>query len=175
MAKPTFSKLKLQLTTQAAPVQIGEQTIAVRTYLPIQEKLKLIGNVVNQAHEPNSNYNNPVKTDVYMALEMVFAYTDLVFTDKQKEDIPKLYDLLKANGILDVIFNAIPEAERYDIERGVYRTIESVYAYQNSAMGILENIKMNQDMLQFDIEQLKEELANSENLGTVKEVLSKLG
>lgn len=175
MAKPTFSKLKLQLTTQAAPVQIGEQTIAVRTYLPIQEKLKLIGNVINQAHEPNSNYNNPIKTDVYMALEMVFAYTDLVFTDKQKEDLPKLYDLLESNGIIDIIFNAIPESERYDIERGIYKSIEAIYAYQNSAMGILDAIRQEHDALDFNIEDLQKKLANTENLDTVKEVLSKLG
>ena len=173
--KPTFSKLKLQLTKEAVPVQIGDQTIAVRTYLPIQEKLDLIARVIVQAHEPDSNYNNPVKTDALMALEMVFAYSDLVFTDKQKEDMPKLYDLMKCNGIIDVILNAIPEAERVDVERGVYRTIDSIYAYQNSVMGILENIKQDQDMLDFDINKLKEDLAASENLDVVKEVLSKLG
>ena len=77
--------------------------------------------------------------------------------------------------IIDVIFEAIPETEKLDVERGVYRTIESVYAYQNSALGILENIKQEQDMINFDITELQGKLANTENLDIVKDVLSKLG
>ncbi len=173
-SKPTFSKLKLQLNKDAAPVQIGEQTIAVKQYLPIEEKLELITKVLVQAHEPESNYNNPVKTDALTALEMIFAYTDLVFTEKQKEDLPKLYDLLKSNGIVDVILNAIPEPERIDIERGVYRTIDSVYAYQNSVLGILDNVKQQQLNTEDSIENVQEFL-QSEELKPLKEIISKLG
>ena len=174
MAKPTFSKLKLQLVKDTVPIQVGDQTLAVKQYLPIEEKLELITRVLLQAHEPDSNYNNPVKTDAVMALEIIFAYTDLVFTEKQKEDLPKLYDLFKSNGIVDVVFNAIPEAERYDVERGVYRTIESVYAYQNSVLGILENVKQEHDETDMSLDKFQEFL-NSEELGPLKEIINKLG
>ena len=174
MAKPTFSKLKLQLVKEAVPVQIGDQTISVRTYLPIEEKLELITKVIIQAHEPDSNYNNPVKTDAVMALEMIFAYTDLVFTEKQKEDLPKLYDLLKSNGIIEVITEAIPELERLDVERGVYRTIDSVYAYQNSVMGILENVKQEHEETDMSFDKFQDFL-KSEDLGVLKEIIGKLG
>lgn len=174
-SKPTFSKLKLQLDKNTVPVQIGEQTIAVRQYLPIQEKLELISRVIVQAHEPESNYNNPIKTDALIALEVIFAYTDLVFTDKQKEDLPKLYDLLHCNGIDSVIIDAIGTNEYDEVKYGVYRSIDAIYAYQNSVLGILDNVKNNQEALDFDIVELQQKLANSENLDTVKEVLSKLG
>ena len=172
--KPTFSKLKLQLNKETTPVQIGEQTIAVKQYLPIEEKLELITKVLLQAHEPESNYNNPVKTDAVMALEIIFAYTDLVFTEKQKEDLPKLYDLLKSNGIIDVIFNAIPELERFDVERGVYRTIDSVYAYQNSVLGILDNVKQSQVDTEGSLKDIQEFL-QSDEIKPLKEIVSKLG
>ena len=175
MAKPTFSKLKLQLNKETTPVQIGEQTIQVRKYLPIQEKLELISKVIMQAHEPNSNYNNPVKTDVYIKLEIVFAYTDLIFTEKQLEDTPKLYDLLYCNGVIDKVIEAIGQNEYDEIRSGVYRSIDSVYAYQNSALGILDNLRQEHDTLDFNIEELQQKLANTENLDVVKEVLSKLG
>ena len=174
MAKPTFSKLKLQLNKEAVPVQIGDQTLAVKQYLPIEEKLELITKVLLQAHEPESNYNNPVKTDAVMALEIIFAYTDLVFTEKQKEDLPKLYDLLKSNGIIDVIFNAIPELERLDVERGVYRTIDSVYAYQNSVLGILDNVKQSQVDTEGSLKDIQEFL-QSDEIKPLKEIVSKLG
>ena len=116
MAKPTFSKLKLQLNKNTVPVQIGEQTIAVKQYLPIEEKLELISKVIMQAHEPESNYNNPIKTDALIALELIFAYTDLVFTDKQKEDLPKLYDLLHCNNIDTMVIDAIGENEYNEVK-----------------------------------------------------------
>ena len=175
MAKPTFSKLKLQLNKNTVPVQVGEQTIAVKQYLPIEEKLELISKVIMQAHEPESNYNNPVKTDALIALELIFAYTDLVFTDKQKEDLPKLYDLLHCNNIDTMVIEAIGKYEYDEIRTGVYRSIDAIYAYQNSVLGFLDNIKQEQDMLDFDIEELQKKLATSENLDVVKDVLSKLG
>ena len=175
MAKPTFSKLKLQLNKNTVPVQVGEQTIAVKQYLPIEEKLELISKVIMQAHEPESNYNNPVKTDALIALELIFAYTDLVFTDKQKEDLPKLYDLIHCNNIDTMVIEAIGKYEYDEIRTGVYRSIDAIYAYQNSVLGFLDNIKQEQDMLDFDIEELQKKLATSENLDVVKDVLSKLG
>ena len=38
MAKVPFTKLKCKINTDEVPVQIGEETIAIKQYLPIQEK-----------------------------------------------------------------------------------------------------------------------------------------
>ena len=45
----------------------------------------------------------------------------------------------------------------------------------NEVMGILDAIRQEHDALDFNIEDLQKKLANTENLDTVKEVLSKLG
>lgn len=173
-SKPTFSKLKLQLDKNTVPVQIGEQTIAVRQYLPIQEKLELISRVIVQAHEPESNYNNPIKTDALIVLEVIFAYTDLVFTDKQKEDLPKLYDLLHCNGIDSIILNAISANEYDEIKYGVYRSIDAIYAYQNSVLGILDNVKQSQINTDDSLKDIQEFL-KSDEIKPLKEIVSKLG
>lgn len=173
-SKPTFSKLKLQLNKNAVPVQIGEQTIAVRQYLPIEEKLELISKVIMQAHEPDSNYNNPVKTDALIALELIFAYTDLVFTDKQKEDLPKLYDLLHCNNIDTMVIDAIGENEYNEVKAGVYRSIDAIYAYQNSVLGILDNVKQSQVDTEGSLKDIQEFL-QSDEIKPLKEIVSKLG
>jgi hypothetical protein len=47
MAKVPFTKLKLKTDDSVKHIQISDEiTIEVRQYLPIQEKLKLIGDVV---------------------------------------------------------------------------------------------------------------------------------
>jgi hypothetical protein len=111
MAKVPFTKLKCRVNDNEIPVQMGEETIAVKQYLPIQEKLGLIGRVVMFAHEQDYNYSNPVKIGVYRDLEIVFTYTNISFTDKQKEDLPKLYDTLLSSGLLDIVLAAIPDEE----------------------------------------------------------------
>ena len=175
MAKVPFTKLKCKINTNEIPVQIGEETIAVKQYLPIQEKLELIGNVVMAAHEQDENYSNPVKAGVYRDLEVIFAYTNISFTDKQKEDLPKLYDMLYSSGIIDEVLKNIPEDEYMKIVFGVRDSIEAIYKYQNSALGILDTIKADYSNLEYDANVIKESLGNPENLSLLKDVLTKLG
>ena len=171
MAKVPFTKLKCKINTNEIPVQIGEETIAVKQYLPIQEKLELISKVIMQAHEQDENYSNPVKAGVYRDLEVIFAYTNITFTDKQKEDLPKLYDMLYSSGIIDEVLKNIPENEYTEIVLGVKDSIEAIYKYQNSVLGILDNIKSNYNQTEFDVEALQKALADLGNSPIVKEIL----
>ena len=119
MAKVAFSKLKCKINDTEVPVQIGEETIMVKQYLPIQEKLRLMGRVVELSHEQDHNFSNPVKSAVIRDLEIIFTYTNLSFTDKQKEDFPKLYDQLFSSEVLQKIIQAIPEEEYLSIVNGL--------------------------------------------------------
>ena len=170
MAKVPFTKLKCKINIDEAPVQIGEETIAVKQYLPIQEKLGLIGRIVEFAHEQDNNYSNPVKADVYRDLEVIFTYTNISFTDKQKEDLPKLYDMLYSSGIIDTVIKNIPENEYMEIVFGVEDSIEAIYKYQNSALGILNSIKESYSETEFKVEDMQKavkELADSPVLKNV--------
>ena len=174
MAKVPFTKLKCKLNIEEIPVQIGEETIAVKQYLPIQEKLALIGRVVELAHMQDENYSNPVKAAVFKDLEIFEAYTNISFTDKQKEDPSKLYDILYSSNVLSTVLEAIPQEEYLSITNGVKDTIEAVYKYQNSVLGILDTIKTDYSNLDLDITKLSSKLTGDENLDMVKNILTKL-
>lgn len=174
MAKVPFTKLKCKINENTVPVQIGEETIAIKQYLPIQEKLGLISKVIMAAHEQDQNYSNPVKCDVYTELEMVFAYTNITFTDKQKEDLPKLYDILKSSGIVDEMMKNLPETEINAIFSGVWRSVESIYKYQNSVLGLLDTIKTDYNNMKLDIDSLNQAITDPETLEFVKSILTNL-
>ena len=164
MAKVPFTKLKCKINTDEVPAQIGEETIAIKQYLPIQEKLGLIGRVIELAHMQDENYSNPVKAAAFRDLEVIFAYTNITFTDKQKEDPAKLYDLLYSTGIVDTVIDNIPEDEYVSIVIGVNESIEAVYKYQNSALGILNGIKESYSDTEINVEDMQKavkELADS--------------
>jgi hypothetical protein len=78
---------------------------------------------------------------VITLLEIIFTYTNISFTEKQKEDMAKLYDMFQNSGLLELIFSNIPENEMVVLEEGIDATIESIYKYQNSILGIIDTIK----------------------------------
>jgi len=174
MAKIGFTKLGLKKLDEIKTIEIGENTIEVKQYLPVNEKLSLIERVVNLSQDEN-NFPNPIKIDVIGSIEMIAAYTNITFTEKQKEDIGKLYDLLEENGIIDKIIAAIPEIEYEFLINGIDKTIDAVYDYRNSALGILEAIKTDYSNLDLEATEIQKKLSDPEALSTVKEVLDKLG
>lgn len=174
MAKIPFTKLKCKINMDEIPVQIGEETIAVKQYLPIQDKLALIGRIVEYAHEEDANYSNPVKAAIIRDLEVVFSYTNINFTEKQKEDLAKLYDQLYCSKVIDTILQAIPETEYEKICVGVEQSIDSIYKYQNSVLGILDTIKADYSNMKLDIDSLNQAITDPETLEFVKGMLSNI-
>lgn len=174
MAKIGFTKLSLKRKNEVKTITINNNQIEIKQYLPVNDKLDLIARVINGAHDQN-NFPNPIKIEVIGTLEMIMAYTNISFTEKQKEDIPKLYDLLEENGVIKDIISQIPEDEYNFIIDGINKTVDAVYTYNNSILGILESVSQDYSNLDFDIQKLQNDIANPENLKLVKEVLTKLG
>lgn len=174
MAKIGFTKLGLKPNNEVQYIEFNEQIIEVKQYLPVEEKLELITNVLELSHDQN-NFSNPIKVQVYTALEMIDKYTNISFTEKQKENPAKLYDLLNGNGLLEKIIEVIPQTEYDEVIAGVYNTIDAVYSYQNSVMGILENVSQDYNNIKFDIDEIQKQLANTENMELLKDIVTKLG
>lgn len=174
MAKIGFTKLSLKRKNEIKILNINNVQIEIKQYLPINEKLDLISRVINGAHDQN-NFPNPIKIEVIGTLEIIMAYTNISFTEKQKEDIPKLYDLLEENGLIDEIISYIPKEEYDFIIKGIDETVDAVYTYNNSVLGILDSISQDYSNLEFDAEKIQKTISNPENLELLKDVLTKLG
>ena len=174
MAKVSFTKLKLTKKNEVQTLKYNDEIIEVKQYLPIQDKLALISRVINQASD-EYNFANPVKLDLFLSLEIMYQYTNINFTEKQKEDPTKLYDLLEENGLIDAVISLIPHAEYSTLYDGVLEISKNIYAYQTSVLGILDTINRDYDNLKLDSEDIVEELTNPEQLSLVKKVIDKLG
>ena len=175
MAKVAFTKLGLKKKDEVKTVNINNNVIEVKQYLPINDKLALISRVINLSHDSSNNFANPVQVEVIGTIEIIAAYTNLSFTEKQKEDYAKLYDLLEENGITKDLIGAIPEDEYAFLIDGINDSVEAVYKYQNSILGILEVISQDYSNLDFDATKIQQQLADPDNLSLLKDVLTKLG
>lgn len=174
MAKVSFSKLNLKVNQDIKTIIFNNQNIEVKQYLPINEKLELISNVINASHDDN-NFANPVKVSVFTTLEIMYAYTNINFTDKQKEDPTKLYDMLVSSGLIAAVVNTIPEAEYHEVLCGVSDSIDAIYTYRNSVMGILEQVSQDYSNLDLDATEIQKKLADPNSLGLLKDILTNLG
>lgn len=174
MAKIAFSKLGLKKQEQIKTVSINDQTVEVKQYLPINDKLQLITRVLQQAADEN-NFSNPIKLELFTSLEIVFAYSNLSFTEKQKADLVKLYDLLEENDIFNQIIAVIPTNEYQSILDGVQKCSDAIYTYRNSLLGILDVVASDYTDLDFDATKIQNVLADPQNLSLLKDVVSKLG
>ena len=174
MAKVSLTKLGLKVNQDVKNIEFNEQNIEVKQYLPINEKLELISSVINSAADEN-NFSNPVKENVFLTLEILYHYTNINFTDKQKEDPVKLYDLVVSSGLVNKVTDLIPEEELDEVINGVAQSVKAVYTYRNSALGILESISQDYSALNLDATEIQQKLADPDNMALLKQVLTKLG
>ena len=174
MAKVSFTKLGLKKNEDVGILHINEQDIEVKQYFPINEKLELISSVINSAADEN-NFSNPIKENVFLMLEILYHYTNINFTDKQKEDPVKLYDLVVSSGLVNKVTDLIPEEELDEVINGVAQSVKAIYAYQNSIMGILDAISTDYSNLNLDASEIQKKLADPDNMALLKQVLTKLG
>ena len=105
--KVSYANMKLKLNTDVNTFDFGGQKIEVLKYLPAQDKYDLLMITLQESLE-NGVYNE-FKLNLYFELNLVYMYTNISFTEKQREDELKLYDNLKSNGFFDLFYQAIDE------------------------------------------------------------------
>ena len=177
MAKISYTKLGInkEELNKVQTVEYNGQTIEVKQYLPVIEKSELITRVLNNSVDENNGYYNLLKMDMYLALEIVYAYSNISFTEKQKEDPMKLYDMLNASRVLNLIIGLVPDGEFYYLNKTTHEMANNIVAYRNSVMGIMEAISADYSNLDLDATDIQKKLNDPDNMALLKDVLTKLG
>ena len=174
MAKLPLTKLNLTKNNKIKIIDFNSQKIEVKQYLPVEDKINLINEILNCSVDEH-NFYNPCKIHVYQIVNIIFAYTNISATEKQKEDTCKLYDLFISNGLYNQVSSVIPKEEIEFILNGSDEAIKAIYSYKNSAMGILENISSDYNKFEFDVQDLYGQLKDKENLEFINDILTKMG
>ena len=176
MAKVSFSKLGLTKNTNIKNIEYNGQNIEVKQYLPINDKAIVASNVLNYTiGNGTTRFINPLQVEVYTLLQIIEKYTNITFTDKQREDPAKLYDLIVASKLWELVFEKIDKDDYAAMISYINKSVEAFYNYYNSIYGILDNINKQYETMNLDATEIQKKLDNPENLTLLKEVLEKLG
>ena len=137
MSQITFSSLKLKTPIDTTTFEFMGETIEVYKFVPVESKLDLLA-ITMQKSEENGIYN-PLLLDIFFHLNLVYIYTNITFTDEQREDELKLFDLLESNNFFD---SFLPEnKEDYEELRNYLNELTSDnLTYNNSAASVAKGI-----------------------------------
>lgn len=175
MAQINYTKLALKpILDKVKVIEWNEEAhIEVKQYLPLSKKLEVLTTIIQNSGDGNGFYNS-ARIDFNITLELIFAYTNIKFTDKQKEDLEKLYDAFYSTGLAEDILDGIPDEEKAWFNRHVYKSIDKIYEYRNSVYGILDALKTDYSDLGLDVDKLREQLSKDDNIEFLKEVMDKM-
>lgn len=138
MSKVSFTNLKLKVDNSTTTIKINDTEIEVLKYLSWEDKYTLINMTLQKSQE--EMIFNPMKVELYFNLYLIYLYTNINFTEKQKEDEAKLYDILLSNGVLDKVCEAIPEDEYNQLFEMLEESLEAYSDYNSSIYSIINNL-----------------------------------
>jgi hypothetical protein len=176
MAKVSFSKLGLSKNTEIKNFEYNGQNIEVKQYLPINDKATIVATILNYTLNNGENrFPNPLQVEVFTILQIIEKYTNITFTEKQKEDPAKLYDLITSSGLWELIESSLDTKDYGLLLKYIKESIESYYNYHNSIFGILDSINSDYNNMNLDATEIQKKLSDPENMALLRDVLTKLG
>ena len=174
MAKISLSKLTPVKKVEPKTIVIAEQEIVVEQYLPVQEKMAMLENVLNHTVD-ETGFFNPTRLEVFFNVYLIKTYTNISITDKMIEEAHKTYDLLEMNNILQQVINVIPEEEYNTLFETVETTSQYVSAHITSFAGTMKTVLADYSSTKMDVDAITRALHDPSQIGLVKDVLDKLG
>ena len=136
--KISYANMKLKTNTDVNTFKFGQQEVEVLKYLPAQDKYDLLMLTLQKADE--GDFYNDFKLNIYFDLHLVYMYTNISFTEKQKENEFKLYDTLKSNDFFTQFFKVLDENEYNELYSELTTLKEESSLYRNSFGGIVSKL-----------------------------------
>lgn len=108
-----FSELELKINDKVRTLKFKNKDIKVKQYLPIQDKLNLVQIALQQSLDEGV-YNDGLLT-AYFHTYVVMFYTDLEFTEEEKQDVLTLFNLMDSENLIGSVIELIPQSEFGDL------------------------------------------------------------
>lgn len=137
-----YSNFNIHLNKDVKIIEYDNNNIInVLQYLPIEEKNNII-QLALQNSEENGIYNI-LMIDMYFKLYIVYSYTDIEFTEDEKDNPIQLYDELYSGGLIQAIISAIPVHEYEYLWDNLKQMMDLKLQYRNTIASVINNFVEN--------------------------------
>ena len=134
-----YKDLNLHTNNDMLFIEVQGKKINIKKYLPINDKKDLVEITLQKAEQADGTYNE-ILIDMYFNLHLVYLYTDIVFTDEDREDEMKLYDELESSGLLERILDKIPDEEYNTLMDYLKAMRKEISSYKHSAAAMVQKL-----------------------------------
>lgn len=131
-----FTELKAENTTVA--IKVNDATINVKQYLPINSKYNLVAMTADDCFM--NGVFNPTNQELFFNVNLIYMYTDIEFTEEEREHPAAIYDMLEQNGVFNAVIAAIPTREMNMLYDLLKSTIVEKKEYNKSIAGALKSM-----------------------------------
>ena len=161
MAK--FEDFNLKLNKSLKVIKVSGKDIAVKQYLPAEDKNAILEIAMQQADQ--GTILNTFALDAIFHTYVVLKYTDINVDLGQFENILELYDLLESNSVIDAVVAAIPAEEYTSLKEYLEEMVRDYLTYRNSARALVEQFtffaldaaeKLKEASKDIDVDKLKQ-------------------
>lgn len=136
--KVSYANMKLKTNTAVNTFEFCGQKIEVLKYLPAADKYDLLMVTLQKSLE--GNIYNEFKLNLFFELNLVYMYTNISFTEKQREDEFKLYDTLRSNGFFELFYEALDDKEYEELFDQIAELKATMEKSKGSIAGVIANI-----------------------------------
>lgn len=136
MANLNYADLKLKEDVSISMFDWNGKTVEVKKYLPVDSVYDIIMITLQKSYE--DGIYNPVKLDVYFHLNLIYLYTNLVFTEEEREDEFKLYDELYSSGFVKKFLEFVDSKQYSEMQEDISEIIDNRMKYSNSAASVMQ-------------------------------------
>lgn len=134
-----YKDLNLHTNNDMYFIEVQGKKINIKKYLPINDKKDLVEITLQKAEQADGTYNE-ILIDMYFNLHLIYLYTDIVFTDEDREDEMRLYDELESSGTLERILDKIPDEEYNTLMDYLKAMRKEASSYKHSAAAMVQKL-----------------------------------
>ena len=130
-----YKDIKTKVDMEPVSFTWQGQNISVKNFLSTDEKYDIVMISLQQSHE--EGYYNPILLDMFFHLNLVYMYTDILFSEEDREDPAKLYDELRISGFMDEFLKLVNEDEYQELIDNIEEIKESRTNYEANLSSIV--------------------------------------
>lgn len=121
-------------------IDFGDNEIQIVPCLSSQDKYDLI--MITLQKSLNKNVYNPFLIDLYFDLNVLYLYTNIVFSVEDRADEAALYDTCVNSGLMALVLSSIDKKEYNTLKSYTHQMAQDQMKYQLSFVGILDALKV---------------------------------
>lgn len=138
MASLKYSDLKLKKDNSIKIFKWNGKDVEIVNYASIEDKYDIVMIALQKSLE--DGIYNPIKLDMYFHLNLIYMYTNIVFTDEEREDESKLYDEIVSSGFMNEFLKNINADEYKELQELVEEIDKLHMKYKTTAASVLRSL-----------------------------------